>query len=521
MSKDRKYRIIYNCDCTEAFRRYPSPLTADQLGMVVDEVAGRQVDAYCWSPNAGDMIVFYRSRVAEIYGADVPPDTDIYTETLQSLFRQDLDPMEITSRRVREKGMDFFASVRMNDVHHKSDQEGLLASRFWRKHPEYRLWELTACGNYFNASLDFSYPAVRKRRLAVIEELVGNYDVDGIEIDFGRCPNLFNPSEAWAKRGIATGFMKDVRSLVQRAGKRKGRPLKIIVRTPFYPSGDRHIRYEFGADGIDLVTWMEESLADIFVLSPLRGNDYNLSIREWKKVARSSGVLLYPGIEAWLLFNAPAQNHGSFGIYSSPAEIRGMAQNYLAQEPDGIYFFNYPCLLTPALFSSPRLYREYLSVLGEAGTSTGLAGKNKTYLFYERCPVELEVGRPAEYHQTVPFTVRKPEAAQNRGPWEIEFKITGFPDRKTFQVLLNGKKLAQDLVSWRRDWAGIKPGGIVVNDLRSGYNLGPYYEVVTVRPPAGWIADGANTVGFFLGKGPLVEHSYIKVYELEVRNVPS
>jgi hypothetical protein len=34
MMKDRKYRIIYNCDCTEAFRRYPSPMTAEQLGMV-------------------------------------------------------------------------------------------------------------------------------------------------------------------------------------------------------------------------------------------------------------------------------------------------------------------------------------------------------------------------------------------------------------------------------------------------------------------------------------------------------
>jgi hypothetical protein len=49
----KPYRMIYNCDCTEAFRRYPTPLSAAQLGMTVDEVAGRQVEAYCWSPNAG------------------------------------------------------------------------------------------------------------------------------------------------------------------------------------------------------------------------------------------------------------------------------------------------------------------------------------------------------------------------------------------------------------------------------------------------------------------------------------
>jgi len=50
--------------------------------------------------------------------------------------------------------------------------------------------------------------------------------------------------------------------------------------------------------------------------------------------------------------------------------------------------------------------------------------------------------------------------------------------------------------------AVIQPGGGMTNDLRNGYNLIPYYEVVTARPPAGWIAGGANPIGFFLKKGP-------------------
>ena len=40
MPKNR-YRMIYNCDSGELFRRFPAPSSEDQICMVLDELAGR------------------------------------------------------------------------------------------------------------------------------------------------------------------------------------------------------------------------------------------------------------------------------------------------------------------------------------------------------------------------------------------------------------------------------------------------------------------------------------------------
>ena len=122
----KKYRVIYNFDNTEAFYRYPAPATDEQLLMPVDEIRDTHVDALCCNVCAGDMIVVYPSKVAEMYdlregdqGGMTP-----FAAGLQRLFSEGKDTILLYLEHARRLGLDFFASVRMNDSHHKSQPRG-------------------------------------------------------------------------------------------------------------------------------------------------------------------------------------------------------------------------------------------------------------------------------------------------------------------------------------------------------------------------------------------------------------
>jgi hypothetical protein len=160
-----------------------------------------------------------------------------------------------------------------------------------------------------------------------------------------------------------------------------------------------------------------------------------------------------------------------------------------------------------------------LNVLKEIGEPETLREKNKTFPFYLDLPIELEVGRPPQYHQTVPFVVREPEIGKRPGTCEIEFLITGFPEKSWLQVTLNGRAVPASLMTWRRRYDSLARGGPVPTPIRTGHDIGPHYQSVILRPPAGWVNCGSNSLQFYLAEGPRYEHTYITVYEMEVRAV--
>ena len=165
-----------------------------------------------------------------------------------SLHRQGTDYLPLLIEEAHQDGMLFFGSFRMNDSHQKSVPNSMLAGRFWQTHQHYRLWEVTDGLTYYNATLDYSFPEVRQRMLDGIGEVVEWYDVDGIELDWCRNPYAFPPSEAWDKRNILTRFIRQVRSILDAAGRKKGKGISLIIRVPFSEDKRRNA-------GMDVATW--------------------------------------------------------------------------------------------------------------------------------------------------------------------------------------------------------------------------------------------------------------------------
>jgi hypothetical protein len=495
---NKKYRIIYNADPDGDILAACPDVTPDTVTANLDKLAGTQVDCYVYSVCAGDMLTIYPSRVGEMVGADLPPGENIFVDKLKKLLSFGQDPIEIFGARAKRHGMDFFASVRMNDSHHKSAQRGIWASRFWINNQQYRNWEIRDGGCYYNATLNYKFPLVRKRRMDIIKELLENYELDGIELDFGRNPYLFNPSEAWELRDIATKFVAEIRNLCELYKR------KLMIRVPAYDE-------QLISCGIDLKNWMERGLADIYSMSCLKGNDYNLNLIRWQDLAGHSKAQLYGGIEMDIANNAPAWNYNAVSL---PEHICGIAANYHSQNLDGIYLFNYKDLL------SDKKYHEcFLKLLNVIGDRDSSLSSPRTYAFYRDLPIELEVGRPPQYGQELIFSINREDLSRKHSI-ELSFNITNITPECSLAFLVNGKKVASKKVTMEYKRDGLQKGGPGISLSRSGYVIGAVFAHYRIELNTADIKAGQNRLGIKSLRGPLVEHTQIYVFDLEVKVKP-
>jgi hypothetical protein len=172
-------------------------------------------------------------------------------------------------------------------------------SEFSKAHPEFR-W-VRRDGTPYKSQLSFAFPEVRKYKLALIEELVSNYDLDGLFLDWIRTGDVRDNPQTDAK-GVAnsgyevpnveafkakfgedprqvpndddrlvrlraepqTEFMREVREHVAKRAKHGKRvPVAVMVGHPWHYRGlldpiDGNLRGLL----LDVATWAKEGLMD-------------------------------------------------------------------------------------------------------------------------------------------------------------------------------------------------------------------------------------------------------------------
>jgi hypothetical protein len=173
-------------------------------------------------------------------------------------------------------------------------------SEFTKTHPEFR-W-VRRDGRAFHSQLSFAFPEVRAYKLALIDELIANYDIDGLFLDWIRTGDVRdNPQttpEGFADSGYEqpnidafkdkyktdprdlpldddrwfrvraepqTLFMRDVRKHVDEHGQKTGKPLPIAVMVghPWHYRGLMDpIAGNLRGLLLDVTTWANEGLMD-------------------------------------------------------------------------------------------------------------------------------------------------------------------------------------------------------------------------------------------------------------------
>ena len=225
------FRVLYGNDttntvsCVSPWHKKGEPFRASQLEASVDEVTGTGVEVHLLQPGLG-WIPWWQSKV-------YPPQehyrwfkerTGCDPDSFGKYVLAGGDLVKLFIERCRKHGQTPFISLRMNDAHHleyvdEKSRNAVWASKLYVEHPEYRIGQDPKRTE--QRVLNWAIPAVRAQKLAFIQELCENYDLDGFEMDFMRFYSLFQLDKTTSeqRRGIMTEFTRHVRSVIDRTAR--------------------------------------------------------------------------------------------------------------------------------------------------------------------------------------------------------------------------------------------------------------------------------------------------------------
>lgn len=295
-------------------------------------IVGTDVSTLSYCTNRSFSLHLHDTEVGERYTWDgyLPERKNIMPE----LLKMGTDPLEVTANFAHENGLEFFWSHRMNDTHdaaHRLDNPHPQWNTFKEEHPEYlfgSIGERVPHGAW--SAVDYTHQEIRDLCVQYFTEVCENYDVDGIELDFFRHPQIFKNV---GHGGIATqeqlvmltGMVSQIREMTQRVGLEKGKPILVLARVPDSYEYCRRI-------GIDLEEWMRRGLIDILV----GGGYYRLN--PWKKLVEQGekyGAKVYADLS-----ESRINNEHSYLKRNQSAVYRARASAAWESGVDGIYSFN-------------------------------------------------------------------------------------------------------------------------------------------------------------------------------------
>ena len=193
------------------------------------------------------------------------------------------------------------------------------------EHPEWLMGKLVDVG-WQEYIWNYENKGPRDLKVAALTEVVENYDLDGVELDYSRAAPFLPPGSAWEKRDYLTSMMRDVRESLQNVAKKRGRPVLISTRVPSTIPGCHY-------DGIDIEEWVRQNLIDMITVG---SRAIGMEISEFKQMIGDKPIRLHASLDGGDPY------HGPSGYETVPVEVyRGIAANLLSQGADGIYLINW------------------------------------------------------------------------------------------------------------------------------------------------------------------------------------
>ena len=232
-------QLYYNQDCTDFFYTYdlPAGKAGERLDQFVDQIAGAGVTVFFCNSNARR--TNYRSQVWDAFwdGYDpAGPDDQPFLKPIPSaqiagyrkgignmlqVHQEGVDYPARVIQRCRQRGMAPWITLRMNDCHENDIPAHPFHGSFWVKNPQFRRQN---CSGYFATCLDYARPEVRDYYMALIQETLDRYDIDGLELDFMREPYVFSADKEKEGAPILTGWLREVRQRSRQSRRQAGTP---------------------------------------------------------------------------------------------------------------------------------------------------------------------------------------------------------------------------------------------------------------------------------------------------------
>jgi len=393
----RRRRVIYNNDGDDIWTKGAD--TAEKfLAVRHSPLLNTHVDSIYYSTTQSFNLFTHETQVAEVFRSR---KGRFAGNNLAKFLEQKTDGLRMSCEFARKHGLESIWTLRMNDIH---DAWTPQFRPKWKRDDPTRILSTLEKSNQFKdrrrlwSLVDFEHPDVEPRLLEIIEEVLVNYPVDGIELDFMRAPFYFRTSyegrpATAAQVAILSRLVRNIRKLVLRESERQGKPFLLAVRVPATPKACRQI-------GIDINDWLQEKLIDVMSL----GGGYitfDLPIKEMVSLAQKHDVPVYPCLSQSGLMQRPPRGKST----KQPVEAwYGAAVRLWQDGADGIYAFN--------LFPEPgddadRIYAR--KVLGTIGSQETLASAPLMYAISDAgswMPAHYWAKDVAEFSQALPLSLQ-------------------------------------------------------------------------------------------------------------------
>lgn len=250
----------------------------------VDQYAESDVKALLFqSPSTG--VASWPSKATSQYGKDVTEEEWSRRRLGDRRIREYIrwaaangqEGMRVVSRRCRELGMEFHASLRMN-LFWKADQgvlgqalDRMMNGDWWFAHPDAR--------KPGSPQIDYADPEARAFVISILMELAQNYDMAGLHLDFTRWPPVADPARHGPE--VLTGFLEETRSALDAVGRSKGRRLSLgaNVVDGYHARKPDGTLLTLADQRIDLDAWTSKGLLDFVCVEAWDFRPYLASAR--------------------------------------------------------------------------------------------------------------------------------------------------------------------------------------------------------------------------------------------------
>lgn len=341
--------MIYNDDSQGVSEARPGSVRADLEAWVDKPLNELNIDTYAWCIAFPD-ICMHHTKAGEVYGArfDEPPNDA--ARAISELHADGTDVLHVVAAQARKHGVEFIASVRMNDTHGLyPDPEDPGIPQLLIDHPE---WVIRRDDGVPERALDYSFAEVRAHRLAILRELVEGYDIDGIELDFTRWAKFFPRNEAVLKAPMMTHFIIEVRAMLDEVAEAKGRK-PFVLGVQILESVHLNL-----LAGLELSRWVERQSLDYLIQCDFNCTNPQLPVAEFADMCEGSPCTHHVrmGNMAGGSWNGKPHltgrsttaykgNPSYGGMVLTPEEARGAAANIYGFGAQGIGLWNICCNL--------------------------------------------------------------------------------------------------------------------------------------------------------------------------------
>jgi hypothetical protein len=281
---------------------------------------GKWDDDSFWNPQSAED----RKLTARFTAGLTPEKRAALRQKLDALDYATFDPLAAAIAYGHQIGLQVHAWVSINE----DDHGWGLQSEFTKKHPEFR-WRRRD-GRAYHSQLSFAFPEVRAYKLAILDELLSNYDLDGLFLDWIRTGDVRdnpqtdpagvadsgyesplidafkkdcgidpdeipNADDRWVRTRAhpQTLFMREVRKRL--TNHRRKLPLAVMVAHPWHYRGLQD-KIDSSLRGLllDVATWAREGLIDAAVPAGYY-RDGGTPEKAWRALRDEVG----PNVDVW------------------------------------------------------------------------------------------------------------------------------------------------------------------------------------------------------------------------------